>query len=502
MAVTHQDVANLNQSFDGMARTLLERKVLEQRDAELTRRSELYRELRKPKSQWQSLREEMDDFVTVSTDLGREMAEAAASGDMARAEMLKMQYEVIQGMSQKRLERLQTGQFNADELVEVKVKGPKGEAPLRVPRNEFDARRDLGAGSIEFPIIHPGRAGRDRRLVPRTRDPVPPGGSRGPPRHRSRLYPSGTDRKSPGRAAAGRPGRIDPCASYSRPLGSPSRRRYRRFGPPVRRAPPVARGLDPLLWADSFQDQGSGRSEPRPAPPPGDHPVLERTGSAEYRASLDGNESFRTGAAFAAFWQSLCRDPALDGLLARLLFIEQPLHRAIALGEPLLETTRPDGIPCPVIIDESDAELDSLPRALELGYAGTSHKNCKGVFKGIANRCLILSRQQDGGRTLLMSGENLSNIGPVALLQDLAVQATLGIESVERNGHHYFAGLAAFPESLQSVVFERHHDLYLKEPGRAARITLSGGRLSTRSVLQAPFGCAFLPDLESFAPKI
>ena len=230
--------------------------------------------------------------------------------------------------------------------------------------------------------------------------------------------------------------------------------------------------------------------------------VLERTGSAEYRASLDGNESFRTGAAFAAFWQSLCGDPALDGLLARLLFIEQPLHRAIALGEPLLETTRPDGTPCPVIIDESDAELDSLPRALELGYAGTSHKNCKGVFKGIANRCLILSRQQDGGRTLLMSGEDLSNIGPVALLQDLAVQATLGIESVERNGHHYFAGLAAFPESLQSVVAGRHHDLYLKEPGRAARITLSDGRLSTRSVLQAPFGCAFLPDLESFAPKI
>jgi hypothetical protein len=90
-----------------------------------------------------------------------------------------------------------------------------------------------------------------------------------------------------------------------------------------------------------------------------------------------------------------------------------------------------------LIIDESDAELDSLPRALALGYHGTSHKNCKGVFKGIANACLLEAlRRQSGGDRLVMSGEDLANIGPVALLQDLAVVATLGVSSVERNGHH------------------------------------------------------------------
>ena len=47
-----------------------------------------------------------------------------------------------------------------------------------------------------------------------------------------------------------------------------------------------------------------------------------------------------------------------------------------------------------------------------------------------------------------MSGEDLVNIGPVALLQDLAVSATLGVTSIERNGHHYFAGLSAFPSSV------------------------------------------------------
>jgi hypothetical protein len=34
---------------------------------------------------------------------------------------------------------------------------------------------------------------------------------------------------------------------------------------------------------------------------------------------------------------------------------------------------------------------------------------------------------------LMMSGEDLCNTGPIALLQDLAVMAALGIESVERN---------------------------------------------------------------------
>jgi hypothetical protein len=33
----------------------------------------------------------------------------------------------------------------------------------------------------------------------------------------------------------------------------------------------------------------------------------------------------------------------------------------------------------PVIIDESDDRPSSLKRALDCGYAGTSHKNCEGV---------------------------------------------------------------------------------------------------------------------------
>ena len=42
-----------------------------------------------------------------------------------------------------------------------------------------------------------------------------------------------------------------------------------------------------------------------------------------------------------------------------------------------------------VLRSRIQATLDSLPTALALGYVGTSHKNCKGIVKGIANACLL-----------------------------------------------------------------------------------------------------------------
>src|SRR5262249_47520294 len=143
-----------------------------------------------------------------------------------------------------------------------------------------------------------------------------------------------------------------------------------------------------------------------------------------------------------------------------------------------------------LIIDESDAELDSLPRALELGYAGTSHKNCKGVFKGIANACLLTHLLHCGMQPTILSGEDLANIGPVALLQDLAVCAALGIKSVERNGHHYFAGLSMFPEEVQSQILTAHPDLYHPSRDLWPTLTIEDGRISLKSVNAAPFGVA------------
>ena len=158
-----------------------------------------------------------------------------------------------------------------------------------------------------------------------------------------------------------------------------------------------------------------------------------------------------------------------------------------------------------MIIDESDARNDSLVLALELGYHGTSHKNCKGVFRGVINACLIefLNRHNAGdGTRYIMSGEDLANIGPVALLQDLAVASSLGITSIERNGHHYFAGLQAFPEPVADQVLAAHGDLYHRSSNGWPTLTVRGGRVSLASLRRAPLGVGFAIDVEQFTDSV
>jgi hypothetical protein len=213
--------------------------------------------------------------------------------------------------------------------------------------------------------------------------------------------------------------------------------------------------------------------------------------------SLDGNEQFRSVAGFHRFWDHLGRAPDLAQFLRHLLFVEQPVHRSVAL-DPILAlrdwVDRP-----PIIIDESDVELDSLPRALELGYAGTSHKNCKGTFKSIANAALLWQRyEQQPGRRPLMSGEDLANIGPVALLQDLTVCAALRIPTVERNGHHYFAGLSMFPSEVQQQVLRHHGDLYHASRDGWPTLQIQDGTVNIGSLLQAPFGVGFAMPVDGF----
>lgn len=226
--------------------------------------------------------------------------------------------------------------------------------------------------------------------------------------------------------------------------------------------------------------------------------------SSDWRYSIDGNESYRTLEDFRTFWAAAMAHPTLAETHERhLLFVEQPLHRDIALSPDVAEAFAEWPDHPPIIIDESDAELSSLPTALSLGYTGTSHKNCKGVFKGIGNACLLAHRRRmSPQRPLILSGEDLSNVGPVALLQDLAVQAALGIESVERNGHHYFAGLSMFPEEVQRATQEAHPDLYIPSPGGFPSLALDAGFIRLGTVNAAPFGVGFLPDVTSFAQRV
>lgn len=215
----------------------------------------------------------------------------------------------------------------------------------------------------------------------------------------------------------------------------------------------------------------------------------------QYRHTLDGNEQFDDVPSLRGFWEALKRHPRLRPFLDRLIFVEQPLPRSIALNDAVGDALRQWPDRPPIIIDESDGDLDALPAALDRGYAGTSHKNCKGVFKSIINACLLATRRRrDADRPHMLSGEDLANVGPVALLQDLAVAAALGIEHAERNGHHYFRGLSMFPEKIQKQVLTHHPDLYRLHERGFATLGIERGQVSLTSVTNAPFGFAGDPQ--------
>jgi hypothetical protein len=223
--------------------------------------------------------------------------------------------------------------------------------------------------------------------------------------------------------------------------------------------------------------------------------------SPDYAFTLDGNENFHGIEPFRALWDSLTADSALQGFLRKLIFVEQPLHRDVALGEPVKRAMLAWRDRPPIIIDESDATLGSLSTALECGYIGTSHKNCKGIFKGIQSACRIaeLRRTRPEGNWIL-SGEDLSNIGPVSLPQDLAVMANLGITHVERNGQHYFRGLSFLPADLQQTVLKHHGDVYRLHERGFPTLDIRGGKIAVGSVVDAPFGMDFVFDPSRFTP--
>ena len=217
--------------------------------------------------------------------------------------------------------------------------------------------------------------------------------------------------------------------------------------------------------------------------------------------TLDGNEQYPDLASFASAWEEVRGDPDLDFLRAQTLFVEQPLPRGVALSDSTARDLLAWADRPPMIIDESDGEIHSARLALEAGYVGTSHKNCKGVFKSVANACLLAQRRLSAPETTcILSSEDLTTLGPVALLQDLAVVANLGITHSERNGHHYFKGLSMFPAELQEATVRAHPDLYRMHSGGFATLRVDGGRLQIGSVADACFGSAVAFDAEIGVP--
>jgi hypothetical protein len=228
--------------------------------------------------------------------------------------------------------------------------------------------------------------------------------------------------------------------------------------------------------------------------------VLNDLGLTEYRCTVDANEGYPSAREFKRQWMAHEANPDLTALLDRVAYVEQPLRRDDAFtDETRTVFTSWEDAP-PIIIDESDGRLRNARRALEHGYAGTSHKNCKGVFKGVVNACLMASRNAREEGTHVISAEDLTTVGPIELQQDFAVAATIGAGHVERNGHHYFRGLSAFPESMQASTLDHHGDLYRRHEDGFVTLAISDGTVDLASTVDAPFGVEPLYDTTQFTP--
>jgi len=217
--------------------------------------------------------------------------------------------------------------------------------------------------------------------------------------------------------------------------------------------------------------------------------VLDRS-LQPYYVTLDGNEQYTDAEGVLELWERIAETPGLRRLVRSILFVEQPIHRERALDEDVsrLSARRP------VIIDESDADLDAFPRARACSYRGVSSKACKGVYRSLINaaRCALWNRAE-GRPVYFMSAEDLTTQAGVSVQQDLALASLIGVEHVERNGHHYVNGMAGLPESEQKAFLATHPDLY-RDDGGVVRLAIEKGRLAIGSLACAGFAAGAEPE--------
>jgi L-alanine-DL-glutamate epimerase-like enolase superfamily enzyme len=220
--------------------------------------------------------------------------------------------------------------------------------------------------------------------------------------------------------------------------------------------------------------------------------VLDRIPEG-YQATLDGNEQYDSAEQALALWRAVRADARLKQLAARVAFIEQPVKRQNALNDDVSELAEEK----PVIIDESDDSLEAFPLARRRGYTGVSSKTCKGLYKAILNsaRCTMWNREEGGARFFL-SAEDLTTQAGLAVQQDLALVALLGIAHVERNGHHYVNGMAGLPETEQDAFLAAHPDLYERSHG-AVRLKIAAGTLALGSLYVPGYASGALPEFNA-----
>jgi hypothetical protein len=216
-----------------------------------------------------------------------------------------------------------------------------------------------------------------------------------------------------------------------------------------------------------------------------------------YAVTLDGNEQYADPLGIAELWRRIEAMPPLARLFAQTLYLEQPLPRAIALdsGVSDLATCKP------LLIDESDATLDAFPAARLAGYTGVSSKSCKGIYKSLLNAARCAHWNDDAAPRYFLSGEDLTTQVGLALQQDLALAALLGLQHVERNGHHYVNGFAGQTagDAEQRAFLAAQPGLYEERHG-SVRLAIRDGVIDISSLDAPGFASAAQPDWVTLEP--
>jgi hypothetical protein len=210
----------------------------------------------------------------------------------------------------------------------------------------------------------------------------------------------------------------------------------------------------------------------------------------DYRVSLDANEQYADLLALGTLVDRLDSDSALRPIATKLLYIEQPMPRDITRQSLL---GKPRG--CDFIIDEADDSYGAFPAARTLGYRGISSKSCKGIYKSIVNATRA-AKWSGEGEKFFVTGEDLTCQAGLAVQQDLALGALIGVTHAERNGHHYVDGFADTPLAEAQAFLASHPDLYIHD-GNKIRLSIHDGDLLTESLVTAGFATAVHPDWSS-----
>jgi L-alanine-DL-glutamate epimerase-like enolase superfamily enzyme len=217
----------------------------------------------------------------------------------------------------------------------------------------------------------------------------------------------------------------------------------------------------------------------------------------DYRATLDGNEQYGEVDALRELCSGLEHDPALARLASALEYIEQPLPRGATFEHDVGSVSSR----FPLLVDEADGTLDAFPRAAARGYRGVSSKSCKGLYKSLVNaaRCAAWNAQRAPAVRHFVSAEDLTAPAGLAVQQDTALAALLGLAHAERNGHHYIDGMSGAAPSEQEA-FARAHPAFYERANGITRLKIANGALAVAALHVPGFASAALPDFATLSP--